>query len=416
MTAHRQAAIALVGSLLVVLSPCGATAGDPSTGDLPAWVVYPEKEWVRITPRQAGLDVDKFDEILAQSNAHGGGWGGIEVGPDEWGAVLCRGGYLVHAWGNPKYKCQSASLGKNVTWVLVGLAVDDGLIDGNDPIWKTWTGEGQLSHAHKHLTEGHHRALTWRNVLEHRSGFVLESGYHWRTKTVFHKTIPPGVKWTGDPLYDNYAHNAPGSVRRYSSGAFWRLSQALTALLDRDLKEVIDERVFRHLGIPADRWDWLPGKVVHDTPDFYPDVPNYGEYVGPPYEVNGHVVRGGPGWIVMSPEDLARFGLLIATRGVWKGKRLVDPEFLPNLQYGVRIHAFAGDPETMVHYAKINTKDFPFGGVGDFSFPKEWIAGPVVGPGKTMQGDAGINDAATGGNAAVKPQGPRDCVAAKQED
>ena len=173
MTAHRQAAIALVGSLLVVLSPCGATAGDPSTGDLPAWVVYPEKEWVRITPRQAGLDVDKFDEILAQSNAHGGGWGGIEVGPDEWGAVLCRGGYLVHAWGNPKYKCQSASLGKNVTWVLVGLAVDDGLIDGNDPIWKTWTGEGQLSHAHKHLTEGHHRALTWRNVLEHRSGFVL---------------------------------------------------------------------------------------------------------------------------------------------------------------------------------------------------------------------------------------------------
>ena len=67
-------------------------------------------------------------------------------------------------------------------------------------------------------------------------------------------------------------------------------------------------------------------------------------------------------------------------------KRLVGPEFLPNLQYGVWIHAFAGDPETMVHYAKINTKDFPFGGVGDFSFPKELIAGPVVGPDETTQG------------------------------
>ncbi len=32
-----------------------------------------------------------------------------------------------------------------------------------------------------------------------------------------------------------------------------------------------------------------------EPPDWvvYPAVPNYGEYVGPPYEVNGHVVRGG---------------------------------------------------------------------------------------------------------------------------
>jgi CubicO group peptidase (beta-lactamase class C family) len=380
MTAHHRALIAVWAVGLPMLSPCEAAGEEREAGEVPNWVVYPEDEWVRITPEQAGLDVKQFKEVLAQSKVRGSGWGGIEVGPDAWGAVLCRGGYLVHTWGDPKYKCQSASLGKNVTWVLVGLAVDAGLIDWEDPIRETWTGEGDLSHPHKYLTEGHHRALTWRHVLEHRSGFVLESGYHWRTKTVFHKTIPPGVKWTGDPLFDNYAHNPPGGVRRYSSGAFWRLSQALTALWDRDLKEVIDERVFRHLGIPADRWDWLPGKAVYGTGNFYPDIPNYGEYVGPPYEVQGHVVRGGPGWIVMSPEDLARFGLLIATRGTWKGKRLVSPEFLPNLQYGVGIHAFAGDPETMVHYAKINTKGFPFGGVGDFSFPKELIAGPVVGP------------------------------------
>lgn len=379
MQARRCRTILVAASLLIMLVLHVPSAGEPPDA-VPDWVVFPEQQWIRITPEQAGLDVEKLNAILSQADVHGDGWGGVEVGPNQWGAVLCRGGYLVHCWGNPKYKCQSASLGKNVTWVLVGLAVDDGLIDWNDPIWKTWTGEGQLSHPHKVLDRGQHKTLTWRHVLEHRSGFVLESGYHWRTKTVFHKTIPPGVKWTGDPLADNYAHNPPGTVRRYSSGAFWRLSQALTALWDRDLKEVIDERVFRHMGIPADRWDWLPGQVVHDTADFYPEIPNYGEYVGPPYEVNGHVVRGGPGWIVMSPEDLARFGLLIATRGVWKGKRLVDARFLPNLQYGVGIHAFAGDPQTMVHYAKINTKGFPFGGLGDFAFPKELIGGPVVGP------------------------------------
>ena len=372
---RQRVAVMLAWSLL--LFPCGSALGGEEAGPVPDWVVYPEDEWVRITPEEAGLDATKLGEILAKGKVHGGSWGGVEVGPNDWGAVLCRGGYLVKSWGDPKYKCQSASLGKNVTWVLVGLAVADGLIDWNDPIQETWTGEGELSHPHKVLNRGHHRSLTWRQVLEHRSGFVLESGHHWRTKTVFHAKIPPGVEWTGDPLFDNYAHNPPGSVRRYSSGAYWRLGQALTALWDRDLKEVIDERVFRHLGIPADRWDWLPGKVVRDTEDFYPEIPGYGEYVGPPYEVKGHVVRGGPGWVVMSPEDLARFGLLIATKGIWKEKRLIDARFLPNLQYGVWIHAFAGDPDTMVHYAKLNTKEFPFGGVGDFSFPKELIVAPV---------------------------------------
>lgn len=55
---------------------------------------------------------------------------------------------------------------------------------------------------------------------------------------------------------------------------------------DRDLKDVLDERLFGHLDIPPDRWDWLPGEVVHDTKGFYPDLPNYGEYVGPPYKIN----------------------------------------------------------------------------------------------------------------------------------
>jgi hypothetical protein len=41
----------------------------------------------------------------------------------------------------------------------------------------------------------------------------------------------------------------------------------------------------------------------------------------------------------------------------------------------------AGDPETMVSIAKINTKGFPFGTEvgtqGKFSFPKSLIVGPV---------------------------------------
>ncbi|MGI6415354.1 MAG: hypothetical protein ACOX1P_06760 [Thermoguttaceae bacterium] len=49
---------------------------------------------------------------------------------------------------------------------------------------------------------------------------------------------------------------------------------------------------------------------------------------------------------------------------------------------GLDIHVLAGDPETMVSIAKINTKDFPFGAnvstQGRFSFPQALIAGPVA--------------------------------------
>ena len=346
----------------------------------PGTIVFPGEKWMRISPEQAGLDVKEFETLLSQSEVGPGGWGGNDPGQDEWGAVLTRGGYLVHTWGDPTYKFQSASLGKCVTRTLFGITVEEGLIDADEPIWKIWTGHGQLSHHHKHLDQGHHRELTWRHLLEHQGGFVLESGGHWRTKTGLHAQLPEWAKWTGDPVSDNYSHNPPETVTRYSSGGYWRLGQALTAVWKRDLRDVLQERLFGPLGIPADRWDWLPGKTVHDTVDFYPDIDHYGAYVDAPYEIDGHTVRGAPGWIAMSAEDLARFGLLVANRGVWNGQRLVGAKWLRG-HAGLDIHVVAGDPKTMVSIAKINTKGFPFGrGVGTrghFTFPNELIAGPV---------------------------------------
>lgn len=41
------------------------------------------------------------------------------------------------------------------------------------------------------------------------------------------------------------------------------------------------------IGIPADRWDWVPGKVVHDEIHWYPNMPGYGDFIDPPYEIGG---------------------------------------------------------------------------------------------------------------------------------
>ena len=107
---------------------------------VPEWVTYPEEEWVKIDPADAGLDAGRMDRIFAAAEIHPGGFGGTAPGDDEWGAVLTRGGYLVYSFGDPTYKTQSASLGKCLVRALLGLAVDDGLVDPDEPIWKTWTG------------------------------------------------------------------------------------------------------------------------------------------------------------------------------------------------------------------------------------------------------------------------------------
>ena len=74
--------------------------------------------------------------------------------------MLTRGGYLLHAWGDRNYRFQTASTGKAFCWALVGFAVEDRPAGPDEPINRSWTGEGQLSHPHKYLDRGHHESLT----------------------------------------------------------------------------------------------------------------------------------------------------------------------------------------------------------------------------------------------------------------
>ena len=365
---------------------------------IPDWVVYPKREWLKISPAEAGFDEAKFNEIVSRptmvrilsdlwnkgskqalatlrrylkSSPKGGDFGGELHDGDTWGAVLTRGGYLVQTWGDPDYKYQSASVGKAFTRAVFGLAVDNGLIKPDDLIYKSWSGEGQLSHSHKYLNQGHHETLTWQDLLTHRGGFPVTNGYYWkRGLTAGISPFPKWAKPTGDPFYDNYSHTTPGVFESYSSGGYWRLAQALTALWERDIKWVLDEKLFRHMDIPPDRWDWTAGKVVQDTEDWYPDLPGYGDFIDPPYEVDGHVVRGGQ-WVVMSAKDLARFGLLIATRGVWNGKKLISPEWIQSHKGG-NGSLVAGEPATYISIGMVTSQGVPY------QLLQDAIGGPVA--------------------------------------
>lgn len=370
--------------------------------NLPDWTEYPGREWRRITPREAGFDATRWKRFLDGIEVRATNWGGEVHAADEYGVVLTRGGYMVHTWGDPEYRFQTASLGKAFTWVALGLAADDGLIDPDEPVRRKWTGEGELSHPHKYLDRGFHVTLTWRHLIGdkedprtrggHYGGFPVTNGYYWRKGQAGKTRIgdgevagshnwlaPEWANWTGDPLYDNYSHAEPGTFKHYSSGGIWRLTQALTAIWGRDLKAVLDGRIFGPLGVPPDRWDWLPGRRIFEEKDFYPRMPGYGDYVDPPYEVDGNSVRGGGGWVVMSASDLARFGHLVATQGVWKGNRLIKGEWLRSHRGG-NDSEVAGESTYFTAMGRVTAKGIDhFGGTGrDPGIPlDELVTGPV---------------------------------------
>jgi CubicO group peptidase (beta-lactamase class C family) len=359
---------------------------------LPDWVTFPGEEWEPIALDAAGLDAAGFRAFLGTLNTRGANFGGEDHTGDKWGAVLTRGGHLLHTWGDPTYRFQTASTGKALLFALVGLAAADGLIDPNEPINRSWTGEGQLSHRHKYLTEGHHRGLTWHHLIGdrlgglHYGGFPMELGLHWSQGVTWQgsakgiETVPGVVgwaTWTGDPFYDLYSHTRPGTVGLYSSAGFWRLGQALTAVFGRDLKDVIQERLFGPIGIPADRWDWWIGRDVKDRPDFYPTIPDSYTYLDPPYEIDGAPVRSGPGWVVSSALDLARFGHLIATGGEWNGERLLDPVWLRGHSGGNRC-GVSGDRRHFTAFAVVTAEglDHPHS-----TWPESFVPGDLfVGP------------------------------------
>ena len=361
---------------------------------LPEWVVYPGEGWVEITPREAGLDPAGLEAFLASLNVEGASFGGEDHTGGRWGAVLTRGGYLVHAWGDRDYRFQTASTGKAFIWALIGLAEQEGLLDPDQPVHRSWTGEGQLSHSHKHLDHGHHRTLTWRHLIGerhgrvHYGGFPMELGIRWQERRtgLEEANAVPGVAdwatWTGDPFYDLYAHAEPGTVGIYSSAGFWRLAQALTAVWGRDLKDVMDERLFGRIGIPPERWDWLTGSYVRGEKYFYPTIPDAYTYLDPPFEIGGEPVRSGPGWVVMSASDLARFGHLIATQGNWEGEQLLDPAWL-RCHGGGNGSGMSGESEHFTAMGVVATRglgpEFPaWHNVTTQSFlPEELFVGPV---------------------------------------
>lgn len=343
----------------------------------PDWVVFPDEEWEELGTEQAGFEEPELTNALTPFSPRPAAfWENHQ--PDEYAAVLTRAGYLVKKWGRTRdYLWQTASVGKAFTRAALGLAVYRLGLNPDKPVWHTWTGLGAFSHARKSLDNATHAAITWRHLADHTAGFGIENGFEWRWADPANLEPWQAANWTGDPVFDMISFRPPGQYS-YSSANFIRLGQALTAFWGLDLKTVLDRELFSKIGIPADRWSWMSLREVYQNIRMYPEMPGYGHYADEPHEINGAVVRGGPGWVLMSAEDLARFALLVATSGVWKGKKLLSAEWLIS-KGGGNGSALFGDRTTFVAGSRVTVEyatlpDFMWANDGqEYVFPANLI-------------------------------------------
>ena len=173
MRVRPRFTMTVIGVVLTLLCSSFAQAG------VPEWVVYPGEKWQTITPEEAGLDIKKWNAWVARQKPSGNTSYGQNP-KRRFGVVVTRGGYLLKTFGDADFKLNSASVGKAFTSFALQLAIDEGLIKStDDPIRKYWTGQGELTPAHKQMDRGLHKSLTFFHLHAMRGGFPISWTRRW---------------------------------------------------------------------------------------------------------------------------------------------------------------------------------------------------------------------------------------------
>lgn len=268
------------GKALIFILPFFLLQCTTSTSEVP----WPDPDWPAATPEELALNIHKLRQ--ARDYALTGGGAGC----------IIKNGKLVMSWGDPRQRYDLKSTTKSIGVTILGLALQDGLVRLGD----------RARHYHPPLgtppdyndTTGWLDDITLLYLATQTAGFDKPGGY---TRLLFQ----PGTKWA------------------YSDGGPNWLAECLTLLYQRDLNEVLFERVFAPLGITTEDLFWRDNAYRNDT-------------------LNGLKRREFGSGIHASVDAMARIGYLYLRSGRWKDRQIIPKWFVD--QARTTIPAIAGLP------------------------------------------------------------------------
>ena len=323
--------------VLALLVPAWAYAQTKA----PPAVYYPDAQWQRKTPAEAGLDPRLLKEAVDHAVSretrnprdltlnHYQTFGAREpfgeaIGPikdrgDQTGVIVHRG-YIVAEWGEPLRVDMTHSVTKSLLSSVVGIAYDRGLIRSIDDTVREYVAPIQpynpmpTANRSDKLAAGdflylfeapHNRTITWNHLLRQTSDW---EGILWGKPDWADRPGPKPQEWLTRP------RDKPGTAYKYNDVRVNVLALAALNVWRRPLPQVLKETVMDPIGA-SNTWRWFG----YDNAWIVLD--------GAPVQS----VTGGGHWgggMFINAYDMARFGYLTLRRGKWKDRQLLSARWV----------------------------------------------------------------------------------------
>lgn len=174
------------------------------------------------------------------------------------------------------------SITKSLLSVLVGVTLDEGLLQGTEQKLYEFFPEYFIPGDDPRKLD-----ISLEHLLTMTAGFDASSDNHTSSDNWLRFMIQSSLS------------NAPGEVFRYNSGLSHLLSGIVTKVSGMSTLAFAYSRLFGPLGMTC--WYWWQ-------------------------DPQGYYYGGGGTWF--TARDLAKFGLMVARRGEWDGRRIVSEEWL----------------------------------------------------------------------------------------
>ena len=239
--------------------------------------IFPEEKWQTSSPEEQGVNTEKMNaalEYLASKSKHN----------KNRELLIVRNGYQIFSGENIDSVHNIWSCSKTFTSTVLGLLVDDGIISLDDKAAK-----------YEPLLKEFYPDVTFRHFASMTSGYSAKGDSRWPDANY------ADWSWTvyepEEPLFP------AGEAYAYWDEAQMMFGRVLTQVLEKSMKDFLQERVTNKIGMGE--WQWYPEK-----------------------DLDGIPINNGCTNVFINAQQFARWGWLFLNKGNWDGEQLISKEYV----------------------------------------------------------------------------------------
>lgn len=190
------------------------------------------------------------------------------------------------------------SVGKSITSVGIGIAIDKGFLSLDDKVSK-------YIKEFDEQRDPRHKIIKIKHLLSMNSGIYWTGGVHYHCPMMVQMWKSGNVL---DYIADCPVKNTPGSVYNYSEFDVLLLGAVLDKITG-DCFTFINDNLYLPLGIQSGRWFKSKCGVTYSVGDMIEEHENPS---------------------CLTAEEMLRIGILFLQDGIYEGKRIISHEYIQN--------------------------------------------------------------------------------------